>query len=134
MALRVNSIFQGDCVKVLAQIEAGSVDLAFADPPFNIGYEYDVYQDRRSDEEYLDWTRKWMRGVWRALKPNGTFWLAIGRVCRRVEDHCSEGHWFTCRSCLWYYTFGVNCKGFQPFAYAFALLRQESQGLHFQRG
>lgn len=112
MALKVNSIFQGDCVKGLAQIEAGSVDLAFADPPFNIGYEYDVYKDRRSDEEYLDWTRKWMSGVWRALKPNGTFWLAIGdEYAAELKIIAQKDIGFTCRSwVLWYYTFGVNCK------------------------
>lgn len=56
----------------------GSVDLAFADPPFNIGYEYDVYDDRKGYEAYLDWTRKWTFAVARALKPTGTFWIAIG--------------------------------------------------------
>ena len=50
---------QGDCVEGLRGLEAGSVDLAFADPPFNIGYKYDVYDDRQAAEDYLDWTRRW---------------------------------------------------------------------------
>ena len=43
MTLKKNKIHQGDCVKLLAKVPSGSVDLVFADPPFNIGYEYDVY-------------------------------------------------------------------------------------------
>ncbi len=56
----------------------GSVDLAFADPPFNIGYDYDEYDDRQEHEKYLTWSREWFRAVYRVLKPNGAFWLAIG--------------------------------------------------------
>ena len=42
-----DEILQGDCLKQLTGLPAGSVDLAFADPPFNIGYEYDIYRDSR---------------------------------------------------------------------------------------
>src|SRR3954467_2109936 len=76
--LEPNRLYQGDCVENLDKVEAGSVDLVFADPPFNIGYDYDVYDDQADAERYLDWTRKWGRAVQRALKPTGTFWLAIG--------------------------------------------------------
>ncbi len=90
----------------------GSVDLAFADPPFNIGYDYDEYEDELAAEEYLNWSRKWGAAVVRILKPNGTFWLAIG------DDFAAELKMvfqrelkLTCRSwVIWYYTFGVNCK------------------------
>ncbi|MCC6493136.1 MAG: site-specific DNA-methyltransferase, partial [Pirellulales bacterium] len=78
MALSVNEIYKQDCIKGLAKVEPSTIDLAFADPPFNIGYEYDVYHDARSDHEYLEWSRQWIDGVWKALKPTGTFWLAIG--------------------------------------------------------
>ena len=54
------------------------MDLVFADPPFNIGYEYDIYDDQQSSKDYLAFCEDWIRGVHRALKPNGTFWLAIG--------------------------------------------------------
>ena len=73
-----NHVYEGDCLAWLERIEPASVDLVFADPPFNIGYAYDIYQDSRGRDEYLDWTRQWMAGVWRVLRPHGTFWLAIG--------------------------------------------------------
>ena len=47
MSLKQNEIHQGDCVQLLKQLDDGTVDLVFADPPFNIGYEYDVYDDRQ---------------------------------------------------------------------------------------
>ena len=78
MPLKLGKIHQGDCLKSMGQIETGSIDLAFADPPFNIGYKYDVYDDRREREHYLDWSREWISAVYRALKPSGSFWLAIG--------------------------------------------------------
>ena len=71
-------LHQGDCIEGLKAVPDGSVDLAFADPPFNIGYDYDVYRDRKAADDYLDWSRRWGEQVVRVLKPDGTFWLAIG--------------------------------------------------------
>ncbi len=102
----------GDCVEGLRGLEAGSVDLAFADPPFNIGYKYDVYDDRKGADDYLAWTRDWTREVARVLKPDGSFWLAIGdefaaelKMIVHRELGLSPRSWV-----IWYYTFGVNCK------------------------
>ena len=58
MEVAINTIHHGDCIKLMSQMPAGTVDLAFADPPFNIGYEYDVYDDRKEHEHYLDWSRR----------------------------------------------------------------------------
>jgi len=111
MGLAANKVHQGDCIELLDRIEPGSVDLAFADPPFNIGYQYDVYHDQRDGDEYIERNRKWMSGVWRALKPNGTFWLAIGdEYAAELKLLAQRELGFTCRSwVIWYYTFGVNC-------------------------
>jgi site-specific DNA-methyltransferase (adenine-specific) len=112
VGLATNKVYQGDCIKLFDQIEPGSVNLVFADPPFNIGYEYDVYHDKRDDAEYLKWSEDWMAGVHKALKPNGTFWLAIGdEYAAELKISAQRKLGFTCRSwVIWYYTFGVNCK------------------------
>src|SRR2546430_14176113 len=73
-----NHFHHGDCIAGLAELNEGSVDLVFADPPFNIGYDYDVYDDKQDRAAYLDWSRQWIAAVHRVLKPTGTFWLAIG--------------------------------------------------------
>jgi len=115
MVLALNEIHQGDCVQLLQQLEPESVELVFADPPFNIGYRYDIYHDARTDQEYLDWSRSWMQGVRRVLKPHGTFWLAIGdEYAAELKLIAQRELGLTCRSwVIWYYTFGVNCvRGF----------------------
>ena len=112
MVARLNTVRNEDCITGLAKLAAGSVDLAFADPPFNIGYDYDVYQDALEGRHYLDWTRQWTAGVVRALKPTGTFWLAIGdEYAAELKVMLQQEHGLTCRSwVVWYYTFGVHCK------------------------
>ena len=109
--LDLNTIHKLDCVEAMQQLDAGCVDLVFADPPFNIGYKYDVYKDRQAPQEYLDWSRQWIEGVHRVLKPTGTFWLAIGDDYAAELKLLSQQTGFYCRSwVIWYYTFGVNCK------------------------
>lgn len=106
-----HEIIQGDCIQGLAKMPEASVDLVFADPPFNIGYKYDVYEDRKTTDEYLAWSRDWAEGVKRVLKPNGTFWLAIGDdFAAELKTLFQRDLGFCCRSwVIWYYTFGVNC-------------------------
>jgi DNA modification methylase len=106
-----NTLYQGDCISGLGHLEPGSVDLVFADPPFNIGYEYDVYEDKRSAADYLAWSKRWGEGVHRALKPNGSFWLAIGDdFAAELKLLFQRDIGFYPRSwVIWYYTFGVNC-------------------------
>ncbi len=111
MANPERGIHNADCVAGLAAMPPAAVDLAFADPPFNIGYDYDVYDDRKAADEYLDWSRRWIEGVRRVLKPDGTFWLAIGdEFAAELKVLCTRDLGFHCRSwVVWYYTFGVHC-------------------------
>jgi site-specific DNA-methyltransferase (adenine-specific) len=108
--MRFNQILTGDCVTRLAEFPAGCVDLAFADPPFNIGYDYDLYDDRQSRTVYLDWTTNWLQAVKRVLKPQGSLWVAIGdeyaaeMKVRLDELGLTMRNWI-----IWHYTFGVNC-------------------------
>jgi site-specific DNA-methyltransferase (adenine-specific) len=111
-ALELDRLHPGDCLDLLPRIDDGSIDLIFADPPFNIGYDYDIYDDSRDTNSYLEWTRRWGREVVRALKPDGTFWLAIGdeyaaemKVIFHRELGLSLRSWV-----IWYYTFGVHCS------------------------
>jgi len=108
----INRIIQGDCIAGLGSVPARTVDLAFADPPFNIGYEYDRYQDNRPPDEYLDWSEEWMSAVKRVLKPSGAFWLAIGdEYAAELKVIATRNLGFYCRSwVVWYYTFGVHCE------------------------
>lgn len=109
--MQANQVHQGDCLELFARTESGSVDLVFADPPFNIGYDYDIYNDKQSADSYLAWCRRWGAEIHRVLKPTGTFWLAIGdEYAAELKVLFQREIGFSCRSwVVWYYTFGVNC-------------------------
>jgi site-specific DNA-methyltransferase (adenine-specific) len=65
-------LYQADCMEVLRVIEDDSVDLAFADPPFNLGKEYtSKINDSKDEGEYLSWCRAWLDEMCRVLKPGG---------------------------------------------------------------
>jgi site-specific DNA-methyltransferase (adenine-specific) len=107
----LGKIHESDCIAGMNGLPAASIDLAFADPPFNIGYEYDVYHDAKDYDEYLAWSRQWISAVHRILKPTGTFWLAIGDEYAAELKIEAQKIGFHIRSwVIWYYTFGVNCK------------------------
>ncbi len=110
--LELGRIHQGDCIDLMQELQPGTIDLVFADPPFNIGYDYDAYHDRQDDEEYIAWSRAWIAEVHRVLKPGGTFWLAIGDEYAAELKVAAEHQvgFFTRSWVIWYYTFGVNCS------------------------
>jgi DNA modification methylase len=112
MGFEESGIYNEDCISGMQKLEPGVVDLAFADPPFNIGYKYDVYRDSLDDDEYLQWCSRWIGQVVRVLKDDGTFWLAIGdEYAAELKVLMQRQHHLVCRSwVIWYYTFGVNCK------------------------
>lgn len=107
----VGQIHVGDCVEGLSKIPDGSIDLVFADPPFNIGYEYDTYDDRLEEEKYVEWCTGWMGEILRILKDDGTFWLAIGdEYAAELKVAAKQLGFHTRNWVVWYYTFGVHCK------------------------
>jgi site-specific DNA-methyltransferase (adenine-specific) len=60
----------------MPSLEAGSVDLLSADPPFNLGKAYSSkMNDTLNEEDYLDWSRHWISEAIRILKPGGAFFL-----------------------------------------------------------
>ncbi len=110
--LETNQIIQGDSVTMLDGAPPGWVDLVFADPPFNIGYLYHGYNDERNDDDYLQFSTDWMKSVHRALKPTGSFYLAIGddyaadlAVIARRKIGFHLRNWI-----IWHYTFGQQPK------------------------
>ncbi|HEY8746420.1 MAG TPA: site-specific DNA-methyltransferase [Tepidisphaeraceae bacterium] len=107
-----NQIICGDSIKTLNDGPEAWIDLVFADPPFNIGYLYHGYDDDRKAEDYLQFSTDWMKAVHRALKPNGSFYLAIGDefaadlcVIARRQIGFNLRNWI-----IWHYTFGQQPK------------------------
>jgi site-specific DNA-methyltransferase (adenine-specific) len=105
-----DEVWTGDCLGRLAALPAGCADLVFADPPFNIGYEYDQYHDRRGKADYLAWTDRWLAEVARVMKRTGSLWVAIGDEYAAEVKVRLDGLGLTMRNWIvWHYTFGVSC-------------------------
>ena len=106
-----NEVVSGDCLDVLGKMDAACVDLVFADPPFNIGYEYDIYHDKRGKAEYLAFADKWLSAAKRVLKPTGSMFLAIGDEFAAEHKVRLDDLGLTFRNWIvWHYTFGVSCR------------------------
>lgn len=72
----LGALYQGDCMEVMRSLDGGSVDLIFADPPFNLKKMYGAhFQDDMATVEYVEWSRSWIKEGLRLLSPGGAFFL-----------------------------------------------------------
>ncbi len=71
----INKIIAGDCLKVMAGIPDNSVDITFADPPFNLKKKYNGYKDDKEFDIYLKWCRQWIYEMVRITKTTGSIFV-----------------------------------------------------------
>jgi site-specific DNA-methyltransferase (adenine-specific) len=80
-------IYNDDCLNVLKEIPEQSIDLVITSPPYNIGIEYDVWNDNLPWDKYYQWCEKWMKEILRVLKNDGRFclnhYLSLGKSGNR---------------------------------------------------
>jgi site-specific DNA-methyltransferase (adenine-specific) len=70
------TIYNGDCLKVLPAIKSESIDLIFADPPYNLGKDFGNGSDKwNSFDDYFNWCKLWIDECVRTLKSNGTLYI-----------------------------------------------------------
>lgn len=120
-------VYVGDCRDIMGSLveeHRGTVDLVFADPPFNWARDYDrhrnndAWDDKIADEEYLRFTKEWLDLCIELLAPHGSLWVNIPDdwaaeiVVHLKGDRDAEGNdrqrmdmvnW-----CIWHYRFGQN--------------------------
>jgi site-specific DNA-methyltransferase (adenine-specific) len=70
--------YLADCLEVLAQQPARSVDVIVTSPPYNLGIRYHTYQDTLSRADYLHWTGAWVSAAARVLRADGSLFLNVG--------------------------------------------------------
>jgi len=106
----LDTIIKGDCVAALEKLPEKSVDIVFADPPYNLQLDGDLHRPDQSKVDAVDdawdqfesfaaydaFTRAWLLAARRVLKPNGTIWVIgsyhnIFRVGAIMQD---LGFWF----------------------------------------
>lgn len=71
----LNTIIHGDCLDVMQQIPSDSIDVTFADPPFNLNKKYNTYKDHKDTDAYLNWCRQWILEMVRITKPSGSIFI-----------------------------------------------------------
>ncbi|MBC7815202.1 MAG: site-specific DNA-methyltransferase [Burkholderiales bacterium] len=87
--LPLDCIYHGDCIEVLAGLPEKSIDVVFADPPYNLQLQHDLYRPNMTKVDavtdawdqfpdlaaYDDFTRRWLTACRRVLKDTGTLWV-----------------------------------------------------------
>jgi DNA modification methylase len=107
--MQENQILQGDCLEIMAGFPPQSVDVVFADPPFNIGVQYDNSPDSRGYHEYVAWTEAWIDAAIRLLKETGSLYVAIGDAyAAEVRMIARKKELFLRNWIVWHYTFGQH--------------------------
>ena len=71
----INQIIHGDCIEIMQQIPSDSVDVTFADPPFNLKKKYGTYKDEKGTDDYFSWCKQWILEMVRITKPSGSVFL-----------------------------------------------------------
>ena len=103
--LPIDEIIQGDCVEVLAALPAESVDLIFADPPYNLQLHQELWRPNHTRVEAVDdawdkfenfeaydnFSNQWLSACRRVLKPTGTLWVIgtyhnVFRIGKILQD------------------------------------------------
>ena len=70
------TLYNADCINVLRGMPDESVDMVFADPPFNLNKEYgDNINDSLARSEYISWCEVWIKECIRVLKPGGAIFI-----------------------------------------------------------
>ena len=67
----MNKIINIDCIKGLNKLKDNTVDLCVTSPPYNVGIEYDSWDDTLPIDKYYQFAKDWLSEVYRVLKPDG---------------------------------------------------------------
>jgi site-specific DNA-methyltransferase (adenine-specific) len=72
----LGKLYQGDCVELMRGLDSDSVDMIFADPPFNLNKLYpSSINDNLKTERYLEWCENWLSECIRLLRHGGSLFL-----------------------------------------------------------
>lgn len=71
----IDQIVHGDCLEIMRNIPDNSVDITFADPPFNLKKKYNGYKDNKKNDAYLEWCKSWISEMVRITKPTGSIFV-----------------------------------------------------------
>ena len=78
-------LYNADCVEILAEFPSNSIDLVITSPPYNLGIDYDVWNDDIPYSGYINWVKKWLKELYRVLKDDG-------RICINHYLSCGKAN------------------------------------------
>lgn len=87
--LELNKVHNMDCVEGMKLLPDNSIDLIVTSPPYNVGIDYDSWNDNLKWEDYLDWCKQWLAECYRVLKDDG-------RIC--INHYLNLSPW-NCEKC-----------------------------------
>ena len=100
------ALFQDDSLEWLKSIQSESIDLIFADPPYNIKKaDWDKFE---SQEKYIQWSMQWIKEAHRILKPSGTLYICGFSEILADIKHPAMQYFKSCRWLIWYYKNKAN--------------------------
>jgi DNA modification methylase len=99
-------LYLGDSLAWLKSLPSESVDLIFADPPYNLSKaEWDNFD---SQEEYIQWSIQWIKEASRILQPQGTMYVCGFSEIPADLKHPSMKYFKSCRWIIWHYKNKAN--------------------------
>ncbi|MFW0994633.1 MULTISPECIES: DNA-methyltransferase [Vibrio harveyi group] len=100
------TLYLGDSIEWLKTLESESVDMIFADPPYNIKKaDWDKFD---SQEKYIEWSMKWIEEAYRVLKKDGTMYVCGFSEILADIKHPSMRFFKSCRWLIWHYKNKAN--------------------------
>lgn len=100
------SLYTGDAIEWLQDLPDAFVDLVFADPPYNIKKaSWDCF---KSQDEYIDWTVRWVHEAARTLKPTGTLMICGFTEVLADVKHAVMQDFEACKWLIWFYRNKAN--------------------------
>ncbi|MEG4171213.1 MULTISPECIES: adenine-specific DNA-methyltransferase [unclassified Microcoleus] len=108
-----HKLILGDVLEVLgSEIEDNSIDLIFADPPYNIGKDFNGFKDKwEFENDYLEWSYNWLNLCVNKLKHNGSLYLMASTQSMPYFDLYLRDRLTILSRIVWYYdSSGVQAK------------------------
>lgn len=100
----VSLVIFNDCIETLKEIKDKTIDLIFADPPYNLGKDFGNNSDSWNDrQEYLKWCYEWIDECFRVLKDDGTFYLMNSTQNIPYISIYLQEHYYILNDIIWSY-------------------------------
>lgn len=99
----VGKVHSEDCIKLMQAMRAKSVQMVFADTPFNLNKKYNSYKDNLDLSEYMVWTERWISECCRVLKDDGSMFIyniprLLVHTAPLLNDRLEFRHWIAWNS------------------------------------